>query len=291
MTTRISRDWADVQKTLSQYFPIRSKVPRATGDTVPHVAIIGAGFAGLRCADVLIRHEVKVTIFEARDRIGGRAHQAESGGHLIDLGPNWIHSIKDNPIFKIARDLEKVVLKIVEDPGTVFDGNGTQLKQDVAQWLSETMWSVVVDAFKYSDQNSNIVGAGQSLMKFYEIRIAALSPPDFFTADWTELQSLLLGMARTWGAYVGDPIESQSLKFFFLEECVDGETIFVASTHRDIIKEVAKVALEGAEIKFNEKVVSIQPDEDTHRPSAIITTAKGTSVMFDQVVVTCRKGP
>lgn len=38
----------------------------------PHVCIIGAGFAGLRCADILLQQGVKVTIFEARNRIGGR---------------------------------------------------------------------------------------------------------------------------------------------------------------------------------------------------------------------------
>ena len=38
----------------------------------PRVAIVGAGFAGMRAADVLLKHGVKVTIFEARDRVGGR---------------------------------------------------------------------------------------------------------------------------------------------------------------------------------------------------------------------------
>jgi NADPH-dependent 2,4-dienoyl-CoA reductase/sulfur reductase-like enzyme len=38
----------------------------------PHVCIVGAGFAGLRCADILLQQGVKVTIFEARHRIGGR---------------------------------------------------------------------------------------------------------------------------------------------------------------------------------------------------------------------------
>jgi NADPH-dependent glutamate synthase beta subunit-like oxidoreductase len=37
-----------------------------------HVGIVGAGVAGLRCADVLLQHGVKVTILEARDRLGGR---------------------------------------------------------------------------------------------------------------------------------------------------------------------------------------------------------------------------
>ena len=50
-----------------------------------HVAVVGAGFAGLRCADVLIQHGCKVTILEARDRLGGRVAQSDHLGHLVDL--------------------------------------------------------------------------------------------------------------------------------------------------------------------------------------------------------------
>ena len=48
--------------------PIKSPSSRRTN----HVGIVGAGVAGLRCADVLLRHGVRVTILEARDRVGGR---------------------------------------------------------------------------------------------------------------------------------------------------------------------------------------------------------------------------
>jgi phytoene dehydrogenase-like protein len=40
--------------------------------TKPHVGIIGAGLSGLRCADILLQNGARVTILEARDRIGGR---------------------------------------------------------------------------------------------------------------------------------------------------------------------------------------------------------------------------
>jgi NADPH-dependent 2,4-dienoyl-CoA reductase/sulfur reductase-like enzyme len=50
-----------------------------------HVGIVGAGFAGLRCADVLLQHGVKVTIFEARNRLGGRVGQSWKLGHAVDL--------------------------------------------------------------------------------------------------------------------------------------------------------------------------------------------------------------
>lgn len=44
---------------------------RAAG-RIPHVCVVGAGVAGLRCADILLQHGAKVTILEGRDRVGGR---------------------------------------------------------------------------------------------------------------------------------------------------------------------------------------------------------------------------
>jgi NADPH-dependent 2,4-dienoyl-CoA reductase/sulfur reductase-like enzyme len=46
-------------------------IRRAAGK-IPHVCVVGAGVAGLRCADVLLQHGAKVTILEGRDRVGGR---------------------------------------------------------------------------------------------------------------------------------------------------------------------------------------------------------------------------
>jgi NADPH-dependent 2,4-dienoyl-CoA reductase/sulfur reductase-like enzyme len=51
----------------------------------PKVGIVGAGIAGLRCAEVLIDHGVEVTVLEARNRIGGRVHQAHLVSHPVDM--------------------------------------------------------------------------------------------------------------------------------------------------------------------------------------------------------------
>ena len=58
------------------------------------VAVIGAGLAGLACAVDLARAGVDATVFEARDRVGGRAWSAcmpdgarfERGGEFIEAG-------------------------------------------------------------------------------------------------------------------------------------------------------------------------------------------------------------
>lgn len=49
------------------------------------VGIVGAGFAGLRCADLLTQYGMNVTILEARDRLGGRVAQSDILGYKVDL--------------------------------------------------------------------------------------------------------------------------------------------------------------------------------------------------------------
>lgn len=49
---------------------------------LPHVCVIGAGFAGLRCAEILSEAGITVTILEGRDRIGGRVCYPEGRAEL-----------------------------------------------------------------------------------------------------------------------------------------------------------------------------------------------------------------
>ena len=51
---------------------IRHLLPKSRTARKPHVCIVGAGMAGIRCAQVMMEKGAKVTVFEGRDRIGGR---------------------------------------------------------------------------------------------------------------------------------------------------------------------------------------------------------------------------
>ncbi|MDN5762180.1 MAG: FAD-dependent oxidoreductase [Microlunatus sp.] len=55
------------------------------------VVVVGAGFAGLVAARELQTAGIEVEIYEARDRIGGRAWTQERMGHLLELGATWVH--------------------------------------------------------------------------------------------------------------------------------------------------------------------------------------------------------
>jgi NADPH-dependent 2,4-dienoyl-CoA reductase/sulfur reductase-like enzyme len=66
-------DRSKTSKDPSEWMPDTSMIKSAmTKGKQVHVAIVGAGFAGLRCADVLLQQGHRVTIYEARNRVGGR---------------------------------------------------------------------------------------------------------------------------------------------------------------------------------------------------------------------------
>ncbi len=69
----------------------------------PHVTIVGAGFSGLVAARELEANGVDVSIFEARDRIGGRAWTDERLGHALEMGATWVHWMQPFIWTEIAR--------------------------------------------------------------------------------------------------------------------------------------------------------------------------------------------
>ena len=68
------------------------------------IVVIGAGVAGLSAAAALRRHGVKVTVIEAADRIGGRAHTTTPPllGTAFDHGASWLHAAEHNPLAALA---------------------------------------------------------------------------------------------------------------------------------------------------------------------------------------------
>lgn len=54
------------------------------------VVVVGAGLAGLRAADLLVRAGRSVRVLEARERVGGRLLSERVGRAIFDLGAQWI---------------------------------------------------------------------------------------------------------------------------------------------------------------------------------------------------------
>ena len=137
-------------------------------------------------------------------------------------GPNWVHGTLTNPILNLAKETG-TVLCLIEDNTCVFDQNGQALSTQKATDLFDLVWVIISDAFKYSNEDFSNISPKASLKDFFtkKIREKGLSRED---------QALILQMAEMWGAFIGDPWDKQSLKYFWLEECLDGGKPFPATS-------------------------------------------------------------
>lgn len=188
--------------------------------TRPHIGVIGAGLAGLRCADILLQYGFKVTVLEGRNRIGGRVHQETlQNGHMADLGPNWIHGTKDNPILDIASET-KTETGSWDTRSYLFDESGDLLSLDEGERYASIMWDMVQDAFDYSNEHCSEISPNDNLWDFFKKEVVKRIPS---SEDGHERsRRMVLQVAEMWGAFVGSPVQTQSLKYFWLEECIEG---------------------------------------------------------------------
>lgn len=109
----------------------------------------------------------------------------------------------------------------------VFDEDGTRIPDAEVAEIAEGFWGIVSDAFQYSNDNTDTCPPERSLMDFVLEKV-----DDKFTDESKEVAKTkrrrLVREAEMWGAFVGSPTQTQSLKFFWLEECIEGENPFVA---------------------------------------------------------------
>lgn len=73
------------------------------------ILILGGGVAGVIAARTFHENGIDdFVIIDAQNDLGGRMQPREFGGHVIELGPNWIQGTQTgsgpaNPIFELAK--------------------------------------------------------------------------------------------------------------------------------------------------------------------------------------------
>ncbi|KAF2262849.1 FAD/NAD(P)-binding domain-containing protein [Lojkania enalia] len=257
---------------------------------IPHVCVVGAGVAGLRCADVLLQHGVKVTVLEGRDRVGGRLCQSKVCGNLVDLGPNWIHGTDSNPILDLAKETNTLTMTW-DGRQSIFDHLGHLMPEKDAAENTELVWAMIEQAMHYSNESYSTIPASTSLFEFFEDKVQALISSELDSdEDVKKKRQAILHLAEMWGAFVGTEIQKQSLKYFWLEECIDGENLFVAETYHKVLQKIAAPALKGADVKFNHKIRNIVSIGSTEEPKVEVEIDGNGKLTFDEVVMTAPLG-
>jgi hypothetical protein len=135
-------------------------------------------------------------------------------GLIYCSGPNWIHGLNNNPILDIAQKTNTAVFPPELERTSVYDEAGQLLSDEEGVQITELVWSIIGEAFKYSNEESASISPNMSLMDFFQAKVKNLKLDE-------ATSKLVLQMAHIWGDYVGEPIERQSLKYCWLEECLD----------------------------------------------------------------------
>lgn len=137
----------------------------------------------------------------------------------LSRGPNWIHGSKGNPILILAHELKDVCYEPPDGMNTkspVYDSTGSQIDPDVAMEHSAIAWDIVDEAIRYSRANLGAnIPPEKSLMDYFEEAIRVRGYDE-------EKTRLILGLADMWSNIVGEPIQMQSLRYMWLEECIEG---------------------------------------------------------------------
>ncbi|KAI9674530.1 MAG: hypothetical protein M1817_001868 [Caeruleum heppii] len=99
-------------------------------------------------------------------------------------------------------------------------------------------------------------------------------------------------MSEMWGAYIGHPVEKQSLRFARMERCCVGEEVIVTSTYAAIFAKIAELPLSRAKVHLKKRVIRIEAADDARAEDhpVVLHTDDGESHSFDEVVLTTPLG-
>src|SRR5699024_9561850 len=120
------------------------------------VIVVGAGIAGLTAAAVARRAGKRVLVYEARDRVGGRARTHEVADGVVDMGSTWFwpnerliaelveqHGVQtfdqytaDDVLLEAsATEIQRLAGNPIDTPALRFTGGAQQLARRLADLL------------------------------------------------------------------------------------------------------------------------------------------------------------
>ena len=130
-------------------------------------------------------------------------------------GPNWIHGTDHNPILDLAKETATTTFHPNGESTHVYDESGKLLDEQKAARHTELFWGILGKAFEYSNQESASIPQERSLMDYFHTIVKEKKLDE-------DSSTLVLQLASMWGDFIGDTVETQSLKYLWLEECIDG---------------------------------------------------------------------
>ncbi|WP_298860456.1 NAD(P)/FAD-dependent oxidoreductase [uncultured Microbacterium sp.] len=267
--------------------------------TTPHtVAIVGAGFSGLTAARELEANGIRVEIYEARDRIGGRAWTDDRLGRPLEMGATWVHWMQPFVWTEITRYGQGIHPSPVADDaywlsgGEVHHGTEAELDAKLAR-PQERIFEGSRDFFPYPHEPLHVLESGdESLIQSFRAAdqgsvLDALRDGDF-TQEEIDLADAYWSAGYNGSTLTASPLMAKhwaSLSDHRLSLLDDQTLRFkLDDGMRGIYQAIA--ADLRAPIHLSTPVAAVAHDADGAR----LTLADGRTVDADAVIVTAPLG-
>jgi polyamine oxidase len=229
-----------------------------------HVVVIGAGFSGLAAARRLAGAGLRVTVLEARDRIGGRTRTDTSLGVPIDLGASWIHGTDGNPLVGLADEVGAKTVETDFDNFVLLDRHGAV--DPGAAAAASADWERISGQIETLSEDA---GGSASLAD----GLAGIANLDDPLVAWIVTSQIA-------GEYAADP-NQLSLRWFGSEGQFKGPDVILPGGYMELSRHLAR----GLNIRQGAEVTRI-----AHGGAQVrIETSQGT-VTADRVIVTVPLG-
>ncbi len=127
-----------------------------------NIAVVGAGAAGLAAANELVHKGCQVTVFEARDRLGGRIWTDRSFGFPLEMGAAWLHGGMTHPFVARCggRAKESDPLKLM-----LYDPQGKAVAPENCRQVIKMQMDAVARALRAGSQIERPVSLREAFAK------------------------------------------------------------------------------------------------------------------------------
>ena len=235
-----------------------------------HVIVIGAGLAGLSAARDLVAAGAKVTVLEARDRIGGRIWTSRAWPDLpMDMGASWIHGVEGNPLTALADAAGAGRVETRYDSAMSLDASGEEIDLTDVYAMAEDLIDEARDLAEEAEDDLSL-----------EAAVAEVEDWDEADADTRRLIRHVVNGAVE--AEYGGSWSELSAWYFDEAKEFDGEDALFPGGYDQIVNHLAQ----GLDIRTGQVVTGIAPEG----AGVVVTLADGTVLTADHAVLTVPLG-